>query len=62
MVAALDIYMRLGLGQIHMVAEMVADGSIPIKAAACKVGSLETPEMGCTLMSWNQPYRLVPFG
>lgn len=40
MVDALDIYMRLGLGQVHMVAEMVADGSIPIKA-----GSLQIPEM-----------------
>lgn len=39
MVEALDIYMRLGLGQVHMVAEMVADGSIPIKA-----GSLQIPE------------------
>jgi hypothetical protein len=28
-----------------MVAEMVADGSIPIKAAACKAGYLEKPEM-----------------
>ena len=40
MVEALDIYTRLGLGQVHMIAEMVADRSIPIKA-----GSLETPEM-----------------
>lgn len=40
MVEALDIYMRLGLGQVNMVAEMVADGSIPIKA-----GSLQIPEM-----------------
>ncbi|MBU2792719.1 hypothetical protein HAQ01_04690 [Acidithiobacillus thiooxidans] len=39
MVAALDIFMRLGLGQVSMVAEMVADGSISIK-----VGSLEIPE------------------
>ena len=37
---ALEIYMRLGLGQVHMVAEMVADGSIPIKA-----GSRDKPEM-----------------
>lgn len=27
MVTALDIYMRLGLGQVQMVSEMVADGS-----------------------------------
>ena len=40
MVEALDIYMRLGLGQIQTVAEMVADGSIPIKS-----GSLQIPEM-----------------
>ena len=40
MVEALDLYMRLGLGQVYMVAEMVADGSIPIKA-----GSLDKPEM-----------------
>jgi hypothetical protein len=40
MVEALDIYMRLGLGQVQMVAEMVADGSIPIKS-----GSLKVPEM-----------------
>ena len=33
MVDALDVYMRLGLGQVHMVSEMVADGTIPIKAA-----------------------------
>ena len=32
MVAALDIYMRLGLGQVQMISEMVADGSIPIKS------------------------------
>jgi hypothetical protein len=36
---ALEITMRLGLGQVNMVAEMVADGSIPIKA-----GSLKIPE------------------
>ena len=40
MAEALEIYMRLGLGQVNMVAEMVADGSIPIKA-----GSLDKPEM-----------------
>ncbi|MHB1630666.1 hypothetical protein [Acidithiobacillus sp.] len=40
MAEALEIYMRLGLGQVNMVAEMVADGSIPIKA-----GSLQIPEM-----------------
>lgn len=40
MAEALEIYMRLGLGQVHMVAEMVADGSIPIKA-----GSVKIPEM-----------------
>ncbi len=40
MADALEMYMRLGLGQVHMVAEMVADGSIPIKA-----GSLKIPEM-----------------
>lgn len=39
MAEALELYMRLGLGQVHMVSEMVANGSIPIKA-----GSL-TPEM-----------------
>lgn len=39
-VEALDIYMRLGLGQVHMVSEMVADGSIPIKA-----DHLGNPEM-----------------
>ncbi len=36
MVEALEIYMRLGLGQVHIVAEMVADGSIPIKAGSDK--------------------------
>ncbi len=40
MAEALEIYMRLGLGQVHIVGEMVADGSIPIKA-----GLLKIPEM-----------------
>ena len=34
MVAALDIYMRLGLGQVQVVSEMVADETIPIKAGS----------------------------
>jgi hypothetical protein len=45
MAEALEITMRLGLGQVNMVAEMVADGSIPIKTAACKAGSMKIPEM-----------------
>lgn len=40
MAEALEIYLRLGLGQVQMVAEMVADGSIPIKTR-----SVITPEM-----------------
>ena len=33
---ALELYMRLGLGQVHMVSEMVADGSIPLKAESLR--------------------------
>ena len=41
MAEALEIYMRLGLGQVHMVAEMVADGSIPIKAESVKIPEMD---------------------
>lgn len=33
------------LGQVQIVAGMVADGSILIKTTACKAGSLKNPEM-----------------
>ena len=41
MVGALDIYTRLGLGQVHMFAEMVADGSIPIKSESVKIPEMD---------------------
>jgi hypothetical protein len=42
LVSALDVYMRLGLGQIYRVAELVSDGFIPIKATKTKKSDSET--------------------
>ncbi|MBU2765843.1 hypothetical protein HAP94_06450 [Acidithiobacillus ferrivorans] len=41
MAEALEIYVRLGLGRVLMVAEMVADGSIPIKSRSLKIPKMD---------------------